>query len=239
MAGVVDIGSIMQAGNQATQQGIDLFQYFQNRADKKAARQALNNWNKTASGMLEDQQSELDKLIASQSNLSTADDLQRYQQLKQDLADPSKYIYQADEFDASKYNVDDYLNENKDKILADITKATQNTAAGAGMGHSSGTVQNIANNVMDKSEQLYNDAYTKMTNERNFDYGQYTDFINRQQQNLNQMYQMNQNTMQGLQNDIQFDQNQNMQNYQLQQDINNSKLALGQSNAQSKANLMV
>lgn len=200
--------------------------------DRKAAREAkkqanrqLNSWEASANQILEE-------AMKNNISLSSPDDATAYQQLKT-AYDPSAYIYDIDSnpFDKSKYNVEDYLNPAKEAILGDIAKTMQNTAAGAGLGHSSGFVQDVAGQVADKSEQLYNDAYNKMIQERNFDYGAYTDYINQKQQQMQNLQQGVLNQMNMYRGDIQFDQQQ-------QDAMLANRLNLGNTIAQTRAQLV-
>lgn len=207
--------------------GINAYGAYQ---DRKAAREAkkqanrqINSWEASANQILED-------AMKNNVSLSSPEDLKAYQTLKSSY-DPTRYIYDFDQFDKSSYNMEDYLNPAKDAIIADIGKAAQNTAAGAGLGHSSGFVQDLASQVADKSEQLYNDAYERMSNERNFDYGAYTDYITNMQNKLNQIQSGVLNQMNMYRGDIQFDQQQ-------QDAMLANKLNLGNTLAQTRAQLV-
>lgn len=190
---------------------------------KKNARNEVNNWNNKATQMLDDYEN-------SQINFANPGDLQKYQDMKNNF-DSNDYIYNFDKFDNSKYDVKNYMNENKDRIIADVGKGVQSTAAGAGLGHSSGTFNNIINAQTSKSEELYNNAYNRMNTERNFDYQQYQNYITNMQNKLTQQYNMNQNQMNNLKSDLQFDQNQQGENLQ-------NRLSLGNSITQSKVSLV-
>ena len=196
---------------------------WQSNKARQNARKAINNWNKKASDVL-------DEYEGQQVNFSSPDDLRKYEELKANF-NPNDFVFNFDQFDNSKYNVDDYVNQNKDRIIADVGKGVQATAAGAGLGHSAGTLQNIIDAQTAKSEELYNNAYNRMNTERNFDYQQYQNYINSMQNKLNQQYQMTRDQMNQYKGDIEFDQNQNAQNVQ-------NRLSLGNSIAQAKASLV-
>ena len=196
-------------------------------ADAKSARQSasnsIDNWNTDANILLNNYE-------VNQQKFSNDGDLEKYQQLK-DSYDPNDYVYDFDEFDTSKYNVEDYLNADKDYILADIAKASQATAAGSALGHSAGA-QAIANKaVASKSEELLNNAYERMNTEKNFDYTAYNNYIQNMQNKLNTLNSGVQTQMNNLKSDLQFDQEQEAQNVQ-------NRLSLGNSIAQSKASLV-
>ena len=200
-----------------------LLNAYQTNKARKNANKAIDKWESEASNML-------DEAEANQLKLSSADDLSTYQQLKNELAN-TDYTYDFDQFDTSKYNVEDYVNENKDKILADVGKGVMSTAAGSGLGHSSGTLANIINAQTDKSEELYNNAYERMNTDKNFDYTAYQNYITNMQNKLNTQMQQTQNKLSTLSGDLKFDQetaNNNLEN----------RLSLGNSITQSKASLV-
>lgn len=190
---------------------------------RQVANQQISNWEGEANRILEE-------AMKNNVSLSSADDLNTYQQLKQSY-DPSKYVYNFDQFDKSNYNVEDYLNPARDQIISDLQKSVQNTAAGAALGHSSGALEAINQATLNKSEELYDKAYDRMTAERNFDYGAYTNYINQQQQRLNAMQQGVLGQMQNLRGDITFDQQQ-------QDAYLANKLNLGNALAQTRASLV-
>lgn len=207
--------------------GINAYSAYQDRQDaakrRRKAQQQISNWESEANRILED-------AVNGGLALSSDGDLEAYQGLRSGY-DPSKYVYQADAFDKSNYNVEDYLNPAKDAILADIAKTTQHTAAGAGLGHSSGALEAISQNILDKSEQLYDKAQDRMISERNFDYGVYTDYINRKQKELDTLQQGTLNQMNFLRGDLTFDQQQ-------RDSLTANRLGLGNTLAQTRASLV-
>lgn len=98
--------------------------------------------------------------------------------------DPNNYVYNFGDFGYDK-TVDDFINPNRDKILADVGKGVQHTAAGAGLGLSRGTVDNAIAAQMDKSEQLWKDAYDQYNKDKDFEYKKYSDNITNNQNRLN------------------------------------------------------
>lgn len=191
---------------------------------RQQANQQISAWEQQANQILEE-------AARGQTSLSSPSDLAAYQALKRSY-DPSAYIYTDYEpFDKSRYNVEDYLNPAKEAILADIKRQTMSSAAGAGLGHSSGVLEAIAQNTAAKSEELYDKAYERMLGERSFDYGAYTDYINQKQNQLNALQQGVQTQMAGLRGDIQFDQQQ-------QDALLANRLNLGNALAQTRASLV-
>lgn len=192
-------------------------------ARRERATKQINSWESEANKILED-------AMANNIQLSSPEDVEAYQALKAGY-NPSDYVYDFDPFDKSSYNVEDYLNPARDQIIADLQKSVQNTAAGAGLGHSSGALEAINQATLSKSEELYDKAYDRINTERNFDYGAYTNYINQQQQRLNTLQQGVLGQMGTLRGDITFDQQQ-------QDAYLANKLNLGNSLAQTRASLV-
>ena len=198
--------------------------------ERKAAQKRRDQANRQISAW----QAEADRILNEQANntvkLSSADSAKKYQQMR-DSFNPTAYTVDVQPFDKSVYSVEDYLNPQREAILADVAKATQHTAAGAGLGHSSGALEAITQNILDKDESLYDKAYQNMKDERSFDYGAYTDYINQQQKKLDTMQQGYKDQLEMLRGDIQFDQ-------QNTDAVIQNRLALGNSIAQSRAQLV-
>lgn len=175
--------------------------------ERKAAERRRQQANQQISAWEQQVNQILEEAARGQTSLSSPSDLDAYQALKASY-DPYAYVYTPKAFDKTKYNVEDYLNPAKEALLADIRKQTMSSAAGAGLGHSSGALEAIAQNTAAKSEELYDKAYERMLGERSFDYGAYTDYINQMQNRLNTIQQGVQTQMANLRGDIQFDQQQ-------------------------------
>lgn len=192
-------------------------------AAKKKAGEYISSWE-TEAGKI------LDEAERGTVGLSSPDAVSRYQALR-DSYDPYAFAPEYEQFDKSSYNVEDYLNPQREAILQGVREGVQHTAAGAGLGHSSGALAAITRAQIDKDESLYDKAYERMLGERNFDYGAYTDYINQQQQRLNTIQQGLQTQMEGLRGDILFDQQQ--KDAQLA-----NRLGLGNALMQSRAQLI-
>lgn len=208
--------------------GINAYSAYKDRKEarkrRKEALEQLSGWESEANRILEEAQ-------RSGITLTSPQDAASYQKMREGY-DPGKYVFTDYEpFDKTQYNVEDYLNPAKDAVLADIAKQTQHTAAGAGLGHSSGALEAITQNVMNKSEDFYNDAYNKMVGERNFDYGAYTDYINQKQKELDTLQQGTLNQMNFLRGDLLFDQQQ-------RDAMTGNRLSLGNTLAQTRASLV-
>ena len=187
------------------------------------ANQQISEWQKQAEQILAESE-------ANRTQLSDADSVSRYKTLR-DSYDPSAYVVEPEQFDKSAYSVEDYLNPNRDAILEDIARASQHTAAAAGLGHSSGAVEAINKSILEKDEELLKEARQEMKDERSFDYGMYTDYINQQQKKLDSLNEGYRTQLETLRGDITFDQQQTDATLQ-------NRLALGNSIAQSRAQLV-
>ena len=190
---------------------------------RKQANRQIGSWESQAQAIL-------NEAMNNNVTLSSEGDLDTYQALKHSY-DPSKYIYDFDPFDKSDYHVEDYLNPQREAILSDVAKRVQHTAAGAGLGHSSGAVEAIAEGLINKDEELYNQAREQMNTERSFDYGAYTDFINQKQKQLDTLQSGALQRMGMLRGDIQFDQEQ-------QDALLANRLNLGNAVMQARAQLV-
>lgn len=116
-----------------------------------------------------------------------ASDVANYRGLV-DAYDPNQMYYTPGEFDATKEvgSVNDYINPYYQQIIDDTTEQVQHTAAGAGVGRGSGAAYQIAKEVAEKNRELYNDAYGRYKDARDFAYGKYNDYIQNMQNALAQ-----------------------------------------------------
>lgn len=117
----------------------------------------------------------------------TADDVAKYRGLV-DAYDPNQMYYTPGEFDTEKAvgSVNDYINPYYQQIIGDTAEQVQHTAAGAGVGRGSGAAYQIAKEVAEKNRELYNDAYGRYKDARDFAYGKYNDYIQNMQNALAQ-----------------------------------------------------
>lgn len=121
--------------------------------------------------------------------LGTATDAKNYRDAINSY-DPYRFIYDVDSksFDDTYHKTaDDFVNPYMDKIIGDTAATVQHTAAGAGLGRGSGAATAIADAVAKKNEELYNDAYQRFTDDRQFAYNKYADYIANKQNQLNQL----------------------------------------------------
>lgn len=116
----------------------------------------------------------------------TADDVAKYRGLV-DAYDPNQMYYTPGEFDASEVGtVNDYINPYYQQIIGDTADQVQHTAAGAGVGRGSGAAYQIAKEVAETNREMYNDAYGRYKDARDFAYGKYNDYIQNMQNALAQ-----------------------------------------------------
>lgn len=207
--------------------GIDAYSAYKEREEaakrRRAANEQISSWESQANAIL-------DAAMQGNTKLTGPDDVTKYRQMRSTY-DPSSYIYEFEPFEKDSYRVEDYLNPNKDAILADVARTAQHTAAGAGLGHSSGAMEAINQALINKDEELYRQAQEQMNVERNFDYGAYTDYIKNKQAQLSAIQQGQLASMEQLRGDIQFDQQQ-------QDALLANRLNLGNTIAQTRAQLV-
>lgn len=207
--------------------GINAYSAYKERkaAEKrrKEANQQLSAWETDANRIL-------DEAMRNNISLSTPEEVESYQRMKSSY-DPNKYVYDFQPFNKDIYHVEDYLNPQRESILADVAKGVQHTAAGAGLGHSSGALEAITRGIVNKDEELYDKAWDRLNTERNFDYGAYTDYINQKQQQLQNIQKGILDQMSFMRGDIQFDQQQ-------QDAMTANRLNLGNTIAQTRAQLV-
>lgn len=198
--------------------------------DREAAEKRRNKANEQIDAWQLEANRILNESEAGRTRLSDANAVNRYKNMR-DSYDPTAFTVEPEKFDKSVYNVEDYLNPNREAILDDVRKQILNTNAGQGLGHSSGAYEAIVQGVLDKDESLYDKAYERMKDERSFDYGMYTDYINQQQKKLDTINQGYRTQLDMLRGDIQFDQQQTDATVQ-------NRLSLGNAIAQSRAQLV-
>lgn len=220
------VGAILEGIAGLGNLGMGVYNNYKTGKAKEQAAREINRWQSRAEQILDD---------ANRNGVRMTDGntLKTYQSLR-DSYDPNKFVMDEEmlgKFDKSAYNVEDYLNGNRQAILDDVARTAQHTAAGSALGHSSGALTAINRNLMEKDEQLMRDARESMNQERSFDYGMYTDFINQQQQRLNALQQGNIEQLRMMQGDIQFDQQQ-------RDAFTNNQIALGNAMAQARASLV-
>lgn len=119
--------------------------------------------------------------------LGNAGDVANYRGLVEGY-DPNQMYYTPGQFDEKEEvgSVNDYINPYYQQIIGDTAEQVQHTAAGAGVGRGSGAAYQIAKEVAEKNRELYNDAYGRYQDARDFAYGKYNDYIQNMQNALAQ-----------------------------------------------------
>jgi hypothetical protein len=151
--------AIIGAGASLASSASSLYGASQERA---AAQKAKNNANRQISAWEQRANQILQESEAKATKLSGSGDVAKYREMR-DSYDPSKYVVDAQPFDKSGYSVEDYLNPNREAIKANISKQVASTAAGAGLGHSSGALEAYIDAALAKDEELYKEARDKLT----------------------------------------------------------------------------
>lgn len=174
MAGTGLLGNLLASSNEAESReaGRRYLTSMQGATDSKYA------------DILNDIQGYYDKRLGAFGN---ANDVANYRGLVE-AYDPTQMYYTPGEFDAAKEvgTVNDYVNPYYQQIIGDTAEQVQHTAAGAGVGRGSGAAYQIAKEVAEKNRELYNDAYGRYKDARDFAYGKYNDYIQNMQNALAQ-----------------------------------------------------
>lgn len=103
---------------------------------------------------------------------------------------PDDYVYMPGTFAGSQFDTagdrSQYINPYYKQIIDDTAAQVQHTAAGAGIGRGSGAAEAIATEVAQKNNDLWKEANQEYKDERDFAYGQYSDYIRNMQNALTQ-----------------------------------------------------
>lgn len=161
-------------------------------ADKAAesraqAAQYLKNMQGKSSQYYDTIDNDIKSYYENRGSLGTAQDVRNYRDAINGYK-AADYVYDIDT-NPFEYNktAQDFTNPYYDKIIGDTAATVQHTAAGAGLGRGSGAATAIADAVAKKNEDLYNDAYQRFTDDRQFAYNKYADYIANKQNQLNQL----------------------------------------------------
>lgn len=156
-------------------------------ASRAAAAEEIKKMKGEANSYYDKMDQEIADYYSTRGGLGTATDARNYRDAINGY-NASDYVYDIDTNPFS-YNktADDFVNPYMDKIIGDTAATVQHTAAGAGLGRGSGAATAIADAVAKKNEELYNDAYQRFTDDRQFAYNKYADYIANKQNQLNQL----------------------------------------------------
>ena len=103
---------------------------------------------------------------------------------------PNDYIYSDyEDFDKDAYNVQDYYDANRGNQINAAANAVQAAAAGQGIGRGTGAANAIAEAVVNKNQELGDEAWNRLTSDRTFDYNLWKDNIDLNQSKLDALNQ--------------------------------------------------
>lgn len=156
-------------------------------ASRAAAAEEIKKMKTDANSYYDAMDRNIANYYANRGGLGTATDARNYRDAINGY-NASDFVYDVDS-NPFNYNktADDFVNPYMDKIIGDTAATVQHTAAGAGLGRGSGAATAIADAVAKKNEELYNDAYQRFTDDRQFAYNKYADYIANKQNQLNQL----------------------------------------------------
>jgi hypothetical protein len=158
-------------------------------ASRAAAAQKIGEMQSQSNQYYDQMYRDIGDYYDKRGSLGTANDAKDYKAAI-GAYDPNDYVLNME--DAKNqfgYNktADSFLNPYYDQIIGDTAATVQHTAAGAGLGRGSGAAQAIADAVVKKNEELYNDAYNRFTDDRQFEYNKYADYIANKQRQLSEL----------------------------------------------------
>lgn len=163
-----------------------LFGEYEAAQSEEEKRKVLEKASQQLDTSVANLESKLDEYYKQNESIGRADDVTKYRGLV-DTYDPNEFVYDYEDFDADKYNVDDYYAANRQAIIDKTSDQLQSTAAGAGIGRGTGAANQIATGVANKNEELYRDALQAMNQDRNFAYNLWNAKIQNGQNRLNQI----------------------------------------------------
>lgn len=176
------IGGAVALGNM----GAGIYNDYKERESKSKGRKATRQARNDAATQYGQMMGDIQDFYDQRGSLGTEADANAYRAAIGGY-DPNDYIYKRGEFgDTYNKTRDDFLNPNYDKIIGDTAATVQHTAAGAGLGRGSGAATSIADAVVKKNEELYNDAQRAYEADRDFAYKSYSDYAQAMQDALNQ-----------------------------------------------------
>lgn len=163
-----------------------LFGEYEAAQSEEEKRKVLQKASQQLNTSVANLESKLDEYYRQNESIGRADDVTKYRGLV-DTYDPNEFVYDYEDFDEGKYNVDDYYAANRQAIIDKTSDQLQSTAAGAGIGRGTGAANQIATGVANKNEELYRDALQAMNQDRNFAYNLWNAKIQHGQNRLNQI----------------------------------------------------
>lgn len=174
------IGGAVALGNM----GAGLYNDYKERESKKDARDYTRRSKADAASQYDQMMGDIENFYDQRGSLGTEADANAYRAAIGGY-DPNSFVYNRGQFGYNKTR-DDFINPNYDKIIGDTAATVQHTAAGAGLGRGTGAATSIADAVVRKNEELYNDAQRAYEADRDFAYRNYSDYATAMQDALNQ-----------------------------------------------------
>lgn len=174
------IGGAVALGNM----GAGIYNDYKERESKKDARDFTRRSKADAATQYGAMMGDIGNFYDQRGSLGTEADANAYRAAI-GRYDPNSFIYNRGQFGYNKTR-DDFINPNYDKIIGDTAATVQHTAAGAGLGRGTGAATSIADAVVRKNEELYNDAQRAYEADRDFAYRNYSDYATAMQDALNQ-----------------------------------------------------
>lgn len=174
------IGGAVALGNM----GAGIYNDYKERESKSKGRSATRQARNEAATQYGQMMGDIENFYDQRGSLGTEADANAYRAAIGGY-DPNSFVYNRGQFGYNKTR-DDFLNANYDKIIGDTVATVQHTAAGAGLGRGTGAATSIADAVVRKNEELYNDAQRAYEADRDFAYKSYSDYAQAMQDALNQ-----------------------------------------------------
>lgn len=169
-----------------------LFEGWSDSENKRKARREIEDAVKEYGQDSQIVKDMLDAYYNGDYSLGTEQDVTKYR-TELSKYNPDDYIYDDyEDFDKDKYNVQDYYDANRGNQINAATNAVQAAAAGQGIGRGTAAANAIANAVVNKNSELTNEAYDRLSKDRQFDYDIWKNNIDINQKQLDALNRGNQ-----------------------------------------------
>lgn len=181
-AAIGALGNVAGAGIDAYNSKLDR-EHAEKLANEKAAR--VKAGADEAKLTYEDIERQLDDFYKGQPKYTTPEMRQEYQDMISGF-DPSKFVLGEDAYNFGyDKTVNDFMTPYMDDIISSAMNKVQRSAAGAGLGRSAGTAQEMLDVGAETKNDLYRTAMNDYNNDRDFNYRQFSDYINNMQNRMN------------------------------------------------------
>lgn len=163
-----------------------LFGEYEAASSESEKREVLKKASLQLNASTNELQTRLNQWYKENQSIGTKEDVDTYGNLVHGY-DPNEFVYDYEDFEEDKYDVDDYYAPNRAALIEKTGDAVQARAAGAGIGRGTGAANQIATAVADKNEDLYKDALAAMNQDRQFAYNLWNSKIQQGQNRLSQL----------------------------------------------------